>query len=81
MKDVEGKELPVIPVDDLIPAKAHALSLNPKLKQEIADLESIFESETEIDIPYVMGEFNQLELTLPSTLQGKVPEELTKYIK
>ncbi|MCB0330876.1 MAG: hypothetical protein KDD70_14495 [Bdellovibrionales bacterium] len=78
---IDGVEIPAIAVDDLIVAKFHSLTLNPKSKVDLDDLESIFKSETPIEIPYVMGELNMLELTIPKALEGAIPEELQKYIK
>jgi len=78
--EIEGVKLPLIPVDDLIVAKTHALFLKPNSAQDIDDLSSIFQSETVLELPYIMGEFNLLELTLPRKLEGVIPEELAKYL-
>lgn len=81
LQQIEGIDVPVVPVDDLIPAKTHALVLNPKASIDLEDLRSIFVGDTELDIPYIIGEFNQLGLKLPKKLAGDVPEELAPYLQ
>jgi len=83
--DVFGSTYPAIPVEDLVIAKIHSISgrvsgVENRLEQEVDDLVSIFKSETPIEIPYVLGEINMLDLKVHSSLSGHVPPELEKYL-
>ena len=84
--ELSGSIHPGVPVEDLIIGRLHSISgrvsgVETRIDDEVDDLMSIFRSDTVIDIPYVLGEMNMLELTVHSRLTGHIPPELEKYLE
>ena len=80
-----GSMHPGVPVEDLIIGRLHSLSgrisgIESRIEDEIDELSSIFRSDTVIDLPYVLGELNMLELKVHPRLAGHIPPELEKYL-
>jgi hypothetical protein len=74
-------QLPTATPEDLILAKAFALSINPDRYTDLDDIQSICCSKTELDLLYLATEFEQLNLTLPSSLDKVLPNALRRAVK
>lgn len=79
--DFGFKKLPTLTPEDLITAKAFALSSNQDRFQDMDDIQSIFAAKNALDIAYLVSEFQRLKLSLPKQLITKAPEALRRVIK
>lgn len=73
--------LPVITPEDLIIAKAFAVNMEQNRFTDLDDIQSICRSKTELDLLYLITEFERLGLTLPPVLDREVPSPLKRIIK
>lgn len=73
--------LPTVTPEDLILAKAFALTINPDRYTDLDDIQSICRSKTELDLLYLATEFERFKLTLPSSLDAALPNALRRAVK
>lgn len=63
--------VPALSIEDAIVSKLHALK---RLRaKDLDDLQSIFEAQHEIDIPFLAGQMRRFELSIPSQAQPFLP--------
>lgn len=73
--------LPTITPEDLILAKAFALMLEPNRYQDLDDIQSILKADNQLDIVYLVNEFERLKLSLPTALMELAPKALKRVVK
>ena len=75
-------EIPTIPVEDLLLAKAFALEFEPNRYQDLDDISSIFKNKkNEFQLDYLVGEFKNYSLSLPIELDSQLPARLAQICK
>ena len=62
-------KIPCITIEDFILSKLYALRLNHSRFKDLDDLSSIFLSNPELDLPYLIGRMQEFELPLPIELK------------
>ncbi|HLG20950.1 MAG TPA: nucleotidyl transferase AbiEii/AbiGii toxin family protein [Bdellovibrionota bacterium] len=70
--------LPTITPEDLIVAKALALTDNPSRYKDLDDLQSIFEANLQLDFPYLVSLFELHRLWLPRALEKVAPKPVQR---
>lgn len=73
--------LPTLTPEDLIIAKAFALSLEPNRFQDLDDLQSIFSNEQDLDRLFLVRELERLKLSLPTQLASILPLSLKRLAR
>lgn len=73
--------LPTITPEDLIVAKAFALSLEPNRYSDLDDIQSICRSSENLDLLLLVEEFERLKLSLPRALDEVLPSALRRIVK
>lgn len=68
--------IPSLTVEDIVISKLFALSKRSDRFKDLDDLQSIFESEIEIDFKYLSGRMGELFLPIPSILHKISPQAL-----
>jgi hypothetical protein len=79
--DYGFSRLPTVTPEDLIIAKAFALSINPDRYTDLDDIQSICGSKTKLDLLYLATEFERFNLTLPLSLDSVIPSALRRAVK
>lgn len=68
--------VPCITKEDVIISKLYSLKNDQKRFNDLDDLKSILTSGHEIDIPYICGQMQKLELLVPEVLKEIVPKPI-----
>lgn len=68
--------VPALAVEDVILAKLYALQAATLRAKDLDDIQSIFAAEPPIDLAYISGQMQRLELTLPNQAKPFIPETL-----
>jgi len=71
-------KLPTITPEDLILAKAFALSIEKNRFVDMDDIQSIFAADNELDLLYLREELRALGLNFPKALKNQVPKLLRR---
>lgn len=71
-------KIPTLTPEDLIIAKAFALGISPNRFQDLDDIQSIFKADNQLDLLYLVQEFERLELSLPRPLLSLAPAALRR---
>lgn len=74
--DFGFKAIPCLTKEDLIISKLYSLKNDQKRFNDMDDLSSIFRASHEIDIPYICGQMQKLQLQVPESLKEIVPKPL-----
>jgi len=79
--DFGFSRLPTITPEDLIIAKTFALHDNPSRYTDMDDLQSIFETNLALDLPYLCAQFERHRISLPKNLERTAPKGLQRISK
>jgi hypothetical protein len=79
--DFGFRKIPTLTPEDIITAKAFAVSIKNTRFQDLDDIQSIFAAENDLDIPYLVSEFKRLKLSLPKELASQAPEAIRRLLK
>jgi hypothetical protein len=71
--------VPALTLEDAILSKLHAL--NRLRAKDLDDIQSIFESEPDIDIPYLAGQMQRLQPAVPRQVEPFLPDWLVKLAR
>ena len=69
------------PREDLIIAKSFALGIEPNRYTDLDDIQAVCRSKTELDILYLVTEFERHVLTVPEALDPVLPNALRRTVK
>lgn len=79
--DLGFSRVPVITPEDLIVAKAYALTGAPDRFQDLDDLKEIFSAVPDLDLEYIKLKLERLGLFIPEILKAFVPPRLKEFCK
>ena len=79
--DFGGVLVPTLTPEDVIIAKAFALQSDPLRFQDLDDIKEILLGPTEIDLTYIVSEFERLSLVLPKELEGALPSFVVRVFR
>ena len=68
--------IPCLTKEDLILSKFYSLKNDPARFNDLDDLKSIFLAKHEIDLPYIGGQMQKLQLIVPESLKDFAPQPL-----
>jgi len=68
--------IPSLTKEDVIISKFYSLKNDPTRFNDLDDLKSIMQAGHEIDMPYICGQMQKLQLVVPDTLKGIVPKAI-----
>ncbi|MCB0358101.1 MAG: nucleotidyl transferase AbiEii/AbiGii toxin family protein [Bdellovibrionales bacterium] len=70
--------LPTMTPEDVIVAKTFALAIDRSRFRDLDDLQAIFRAENELDLVYLVEQFERLSLALPEALHEEAPAALRR---
>ncbi|HLG20752.1 MAG TPA: nucleotidyl transferase AbiEii/AbiGii toxin family protein [Bdellovibrionota bacterium] len=73
--------VPCLTIEDVIVSKLYALRNNKRRFSDMDDLQSIFQSDHEIDLPYLCAQMNTFQIPIPEPLTEVVPDVIRKISK
>ena len=73
--------LPSMTPEDVIIAKTFALALEPTRFKDMDDIQSIFQADNQLDLVYLVNEFERLGIALPDPLLEFAPKAMTRVSK
>ena len=79
--DFGFSRLPTVTPEDLIIAKSFALGIEPNRYTDLDDIQAVCRSKTELDILYLVTEFERHVLTVPESLDPVLPNALRRTVK
>lgn len=68
--------VPSLTKEDVIISKFYSLKNDPTRFNDLDDLKSIMQAGHEIDMPYICGQMQRLQLTVPDSLKDIVPKPI-----
>lgn len=81
MIDFGFAKLPTATPEDLIIAKAFALSIEKNRFTDMDDIQSILKTDNQLDFTYLANELDRLQLSFPKELQDCLPDALRRLSK
>lgn len=72
--------IPALTIEDVILAKLCALMASPLRAKDLDDLQSIFESGHDIDVPYLAGQMRRLKVIVPRTAKTFLPGKILQLV-
>ncbi len=70
--------IPTMTIEDIIIAKTFALNIEAKRFQDLDDLQSIFLAKNELDLSYLVAEFERLKIAVPTSIRANSPKSLSR---
>lgn len=70
--------IPTITCEDIVIAKTFALNIEPNRFKDLDDLQSIFLAKKDLDLSYLVQEFERLKINLPNTIKAYAPKVFTR---
>jgi len=70
--------VPSLTLEDVIVSKLYALNSTPRRAKDLDDLQSVFEADHQIDIPYVAGQMRRLNIVIPRQAEPFLPDIILK---
>lgn len=74
-------ELPCLTVEDVIVSKFYSLSNDSTRFSDADDIKAIFESQSNIDLGYIVSQMIELDIEVPLSVEKLVPIQLVKASK
>ena len=62
--------------EDVVISKLYSLQNDPNRFNDLDDLKSIFEAGLDMDMPYICGQMQKLQLSVPGSLKGLLPKPI-----
>lgn len=72
--------LPTVTPEDLILAKAFALSIEKNRFTDLDDIQALLHTDNRLDAGYLAAEFERLQIPFPQELKGALPNSLKRLI-
>ena len=75
--------VPALTLEDIILAKLYCLMATPLRAKDLDDLQSIFSSSPDLDLPYLAGQMQRIQITIPKTAKAFLPKpilQLSRYV-
>ena len=79
--DFGFNKLPTITPEDIIIAKAFALTLEPNRFQDMDDIQAIFQNNNSLDQIYLAQNFEKYSISLPKQIETNIPSALRRISK
>ena len=70
--------VPALSLEDVILSKLYSLGASQLRAKDLDDLQSIFAVGHELDVPYLAGQMQRMELTIPKAARPLLPETLLR---
>jgi hypothetical protein len=68
--------VPCLTKEDVVVSKLYSLRNDPTRFNDLDDLKSIFKAQSQIDIAYICGQMQKLELSVPNSLKEIAPKPM-----
>jgi hypothetical protein len=73
--------VPALTLEDIILAKLYSLMATPLRAKDLDDLQSIFSSRPDLDLPYLAGQMQRIQITIPKAAKGFLPKPILQLCR